>query len=344
MPAALKLGEIAEALGCRLIGDPEFDITGVAGLEEAEHSHLSFLSNPRYARLAQTTKAAALLAGAPIQGLDLAFLISENPYLDFARALALFAPPDEPEPGIHPTAVVSPEARIGPGASVGPYAVVERKVRIGRNAVLGPHVVIERDATLGDDFRAYPGATVGRGCVVGDRVTLHHRVTLGSDGFGFARRADGSHQKIPQTGRVVVEDDVEVQAGTCIDRAAVGETRIGRGTKIDNLVQIGHAVKVGENTILCAQVGIAGSTSLGANCILAGQAGVINHLELGDGVLVTAQSGVGHDLPGGSKVSGSPAFDNRRWLRSTAVYGRLPELDREVRRLRKRVNRLEGES
>lgn len=340
----MKLGEIAEALGCRLIGDPGLDITGVAGLEEAEHSHLSFLSNARYARLTRTTKAAALLAGAAIQGLDLAFLISENPYLDFARALALFAPADEPEPGIHPTAVVSPEARIGPGASVGPYAVVERKVRIGRNAVLGPHVVIERDATLGDDFRAYPGATVGRGCVVGDRVTLHHRVTLGSDGFGFARRADGSHQKIPQTGRVVVEDDVEVQAGTCIDRAAVGETRIGRGTKIDNLVQIGHAVKVGENTILCAQVGIAGSTSLGANCILAGQAGVINHLELGDGVLVTAQSGVGHDLPGGSKVSGSPAFDNRRWLRSTALYGRLPELDREVRRLRKRVGRLEGES
>ncbi len=340
----MKLGEIAEALGCRLIGDPDLDITGVAGLEEAEHSHLTFLSNPRYARLTRTTKAAAILTGTPIQGLDLAFLISENPYLDFARALALFAPPDEPEPGIHPTAVISPEARIGRGASVGPYTVVERKVRIGRNAVLGPHVVIERDATVGDDFRAYPGATVGRGCVVGDRVTLHHHVTLGSDGFGFARRADGSHQKIPQTGRVVVEDDVEVQAGTCIDRAAVGETRIGHGTKIDNLVQIGHAVKVGENTILCAQVGIAGSTSLGANCILAGQAGVINHLELGEGVLVTAQSGVGHDLPGGSKVSGSPAFDNRRWLRSTAVYGRLPELAREVRGLRKRVGRLESES
>lgn len=339
----MKLQEIAEALGCRLAGDPDLEIRGVAGLDEAEAGQLTFLSNPRYARLARATRASALLADSPIEGLDLAFLISPDPYLDFARALELFQPPDERKPGIHPTAVIAPTASVGAGASIGPYAVVEAEARIGENALLHPHVVIERGARIGADFEARSGVAVGHGTWIGDRVTLHHHVTVGSDGFGFARRPDGSHKKIPQLGRVVIEDDVVVQAGSCIDRAAVGETRIGRGSIIDNLVQIGHGVKIGANTILCAQVGIAGSTSLGANCILAGQAGVINHLEIGAGVLVTAQAGVGHDLADGVKVSGSPAFDNRRWLRSTAAFNRLPDLERDVRKLRKRVGKLDGE-
>ncbi len=340
----MKLREIAEALGCRLVGDPDLEITGVAGLEEAGPSELTFLSNPRYAPQTRTTRAAAVLVAAPIKGLELALLVSSNPYLDFARALELFHPLADRKPGIHPTTVVSPSAHVGHGASIGPYVVLEDEVTIGDNAVLHAHVVIERGAQIGDHFEAHPGVTVCHGSVIGDRVILQHHVTVGSDGFGFARRADGSHHKIPQTGRVVIEDDVEVQAGTCIDRAAVGETRIGRGTKIDNLVQIGHAVKVGANTILCAQVGIAGSTTLGSGCILAGQVGVVNHLEIGNSVLITAQSGVGHDLADGAKVSGSPAFDNRRWLRSTAVYSRLPDIDREVRRLGKRIEKLEGDS
>ena len=340
----MRLGKIAHALGCQLVGDPDLEIGGVAGLEEAGPNELTFLSNPRYASLARQSRAAALITSEPIGGGSLSFLVSPNPYLDFARALELFHPPRPREPGIHSTAVVAPTAQVGTGASVGPYAVIEDDVQIGDNAAIGPHVVIEHGASIGDSFTAHSGVTVCHGSLIGNRVTLHHRVTVGSDGFGFARRADGSHKKILQTGRVVIEDDVEIQAGSCVDRAAVGETRIGRGTIIDNLVQIGHAVKVGPKTILCAQVGIAGSTSLGSECILAGQVGVINHLKIGDGVLMTAQSGIGHDLPDGVKVSGSPAFDNRRWLRSTAVYSRLPELSRAVRALKRRVSKLEGDS
>ena len=336
----MKLRAIAEALGCRLRGDADLEIAGVAGLEEASPNELSFLSNPKYTRLAKRTRAAALIARAPIDGLKAAYLLSTDPYLDFARALDLFHPKPERRPSVHPTAVIDPTARLGRGASVGPYAVVEGDVTIGRDSVLRPHVVIEQGARIGDDFTAHSGATVCHGSRIGNRVTLHHRVTVGSDGFGFARRPDGTHRKIAQTGRVVIEDDVEIQAGSCVDRAAVGETRIGRGTIVDNLVQIGHAVNVGANTILCAQVGIAGSSTIGDECVLAGQAGVINHLTIGNRVLVTAQSGVGHDIPDGSKVSGSPAFDNRRWLRSVAVFSRLPDLAREIRALRRRIKKL----
>ena len=337
----MKLGDIASVLQCRLDGDPDVEISGVAGLQDAGPGELTFLSNPRYAPLVTQTRASALIADRPIEGVRMAFLVSANPYLDFARTLDLFHVSQRRPEGVHPTAVVADSCRIGKGARVGPYAVVEDDAVIGRNADIGPHVVIERGARIGNDFVAHAGATVCHGSEVGDRVVLHHRVIVGSDGFGFARRADGTHRKIPQTGKVVIEDDVEIQAGSCVDRAAVGETRIGRGTIIDNLVQIGHAAKVGENTILCAQVGIAGSTTLGDNCVLAGQVGIVNHLRLGDRVLVTAQSGVGRDIPDGSKVSGSPAVDNRRWLRATAVHARLPEIDREVRRLRKRVDELD---
>lgn len=340
----MKLRTIAEALDCRIEGDPDMEISGVAGLEEAGPGELAFLSNPRYAALAKQTKASALLAAAPVEGLEIALLLSRDPYFDFACALELFHPPQPAEPTIHPTAVIDPSAQIGSGAAIGPYVVIERNVQIGSGAVLHPHAVIEEGSRIGDDFRAHCGATVCHGTHVGDRVTLHQRVTVGSDGFGFARRPDGSHKKIVQTGRVVLEDDVEIQAGSCVDRAAVGETRIGRGAIIDNLVQVGHAAKIGANTILCAQVGIAGSTSIGANCILAGQVGVINHLKIGNHVLITAQSGVGHDLPDKAKVSGSPAFDNRQWLRSTAVYGKLPELDRELRKLRKKVEQRDTDS
>lgn len=338
----MKLQAIASALGCRLDGDPELEITGIAGLSEATAGELSFLSNPRYAAAARRTGAAALIAHRRLRGCEASFLLSDNPYLEFARALDLFHAPVRYESGIHPTASIAPTASLGRGASVGPFVVIEDRVTIGANAVLRPHVVIEQGCTIGEDFVAHAGATVCRDSVVGNRVVLHHRVTIGSDGFGFARRQDGTHRKIAQTGHVVLEDDIEIQAGTCVDRAAVGETRIGRGTIMDNLVQIGHAVQIGPRSILCAQVGIAGSTKLGADCVLAGQAGVINHLNLGDRVLVTAQSGVGKDVPDGSKVSGSPAFDNRKWLRSTSAFHRLPEIEREVRRLRKVVSKLGG--
>jgi UDP-3-O-[3-hydroxymyristoyl] glucosamine N-acyltransferase len=332
----MKLREIAKALDCELHGSPqagEIEITGVAGLEEAGPSELTFLSNPRYTPKAKTTRAAAIIAGRDAKDLEIPALVSENPYLDFARALELFYTPPRPAPGVHPTAVIAPSAKIGGDASIGPYVVIGERVRIGRNAVLHAHVTIYEGVETGDDFCAHANAVVREFCRIGSRVILQNGVILGCDGYGFARRADGSHHKIPQAGIVVIEDDVEIQANTCIDRAAVGETRIGRGSKLDNLVQIGHACRVGENAIICAQVGIAGSTVLGNNIVLAGQVGIINHLTLGDNVVVTAQSGVGHDVPPGEKISGSPAFDNHQWLRATAVFQKLPDIYRAVRGL-----------
>jgi UDP-3-O-[3-hydroxymyristoyl] glucosamine N-acyltransferase len=332
----MKLHEIAKTLGCDLAGNGDVEITGVAGLEEAGPSELSFLSNPRYAPKLASSRAAAIIVGREAGGSPpggAALLVSSNPYLDFARALELFYQPPRPAPGVHPTAVIASSATLDYGASVGPYVVIGENVRIGRNAILHPHVTIYEGVHIGDDFLAHSHATVREFCRIGDRVTLQNGVIVGSDGYGFARRADGSHHKIVQSGVVVIEDDVEIQAHTCIDRAAVGESRIGRGSKIDNLVQIGHACRIGENAIICSQAGIAGSTVLGNNVVLAGQVGIINHLHIGDGVVVTAQSGVGHDVEPGAKISGSPAFDNRRWLRSTAVFERLPELQRSVRQL-----------
>jgi len=334
----MKLGEIARRLGCELAGPEgagQIEIRGVAGLEEAGPEELTFLSNPRYAAKAKQTRAAAIIVGPEAAAQAIPALVSANPYLDFARTLELFYRPPRPAPGVHPTAVIAGSASLGEGASVGPYVVVGERVRIGRRAVLHPQVTVYEGVEIGDDFCAHSHAVVREFCRIGDRVILQNGAIIGADGYGFARRADGSHHKIPQAGIVVIEDDVEIQAHACVDRAAVGESRIGRGSKIDNLVQVGHACRVGDNAILCAQTGIAGSSVLGNNVVLAGQVGVINHLRIGDGVQVTAQSGVGRDVPDGQKISGSPAFDNRRWLRSTAVFERLPELARAVRRLGK---------
>ena len=336
----MKLAELAERLGCRLVGDGEVEIRGVAGVEDAEAGYITFLSNPRYAKRARETRASAILIDKETPDWPLAQLVSSNPYLDFARALELFYEAPRPPAGVHPTAVIAASAQVGEGARIGAYAVVGEGVCIGRGAVIHPHVTIYDGATIGEDFTAHAQAVVREHCRIGDRVILQNGVVVGGDGYGFAKRDDGSHHKIPQAGIVVIEDDVEIQAGSCIDRAAVGETRIRRGTKIDNLVQIGHAVTVGEHNIICAQAGIAGSTTLGDHCVLAGQVGVINHLRIGNSVLMTAKTGVGHDVPDGSKVSGSPELDNRQWLRCTAVYNRLPELDREVKRLKKRVEDL----
>jgi len=329
----MRLHEIASRLGCALDGDGSLEITGVAGLEDAGPSELTFLSNPRYAPQLKQTRAGAIILGRQTPRPPIPVLVSDNPYLDFARALELFYTPPRPAAGIHPTAVVAPSATLGEGSSVGPYVVIGERVRIGGGAMLHPHVTIYEGVEIGDDFCAHSHAVVREFCHIGHRVILQNGAIVGADGYGFARRADGSHHKIPQAGIVVIEDDVEIQAHTCIDRAAVGETRIGRGSKLDNLVQIGHACRVGSNAILCAQAGVAGSTVLGDNVVLAGQAGIINHLHLGDNVQVYAQSGVGQDVPPGQKVSGSPAFDNRQWLRAIAVFQRLPELQQAVRRL-----------
>ena len=333
----MKLQEIAERLGCRVEGDGAIEITGVAGLDQAGPSELSFLSNPRYASLLDSTRAAAVIIGEAVAGKTLSWLVSTNPYLDFARALEFFYQPPRLRPGIHPTAAVAESAVVGINAGIGAFCVIGENVVIGDNAILHPHVVIYEGVRIGNDFEAHSHAVVREYCEIGNRVILQNGAIVGPDGYGFARQDDGSHYKIVQSGKVVVEDDVEIQASSCIDRAAVGETRIKRGSKIDNLVQVGHAVTVGENAIVCAQVGIGGSSTLGDNCVLAGQVGLINHVRLGDEVLVTAGTGVPNDVPSGRKISGAPAIENRQWLRCIAVFNRLPELNKRVREVERKL-------
>jgi len=256
----MRLGPLALQLGCELVGDPDIEITGVAGMEHAASNELTFLANPTYAPKVKLTKASAILVSEPVRDLPIASVVSTNPYLDFARALELFYRPPRPALGIHPLASVAASARIGENASIGPFAVVGERVTIGRNAVLHPHAVIYEGAVIGDDFLAHSHAVVREFCHVGNRVILQNCAIVGGDGFCFAKRADGTHYKIVQSGVVVIEDDVEIQSLTGIDRATVGETRVKRGAKIDSLVQVGHASVVGEDNIICAQVGLAGSS------------------------------------------------------------------------------------
>jgi UDP-3-O-[3-hydroxymyristoyl] glucosamine N-acyltransferase len=337
----MKLGDIARSLGCELVGDAETNITGVAGMEHAAPGELTFLANPKYAHKVKDTHASAILVAEALRDLPIDSLVSSNPYLDFARALELFYLPPKPEPGIHPLASVAKSARIGEGASIGPFAVVGEKVTIGRNAVLHPHVVIYEGARIGDDFLAHSHAVVREFCRIGHRVILQNGVVIGGDGFGFAKRADGTHYKIVQSGPAVIEDDVEIQSLTSIDRATVGETRVKRGAKIDSLVQVGHACVVGEDNIICAQTGLAGSSILERNVLLAGQVGISGHLTIHDNAVVYAQSGVGGDVEPGARISGSPAFAANVWLRAITAFQKLPELVKLVRDLKKKVEELE---
>ena len=342
----MKLGELAARLGCTLEGDPEIEIHGAQGLEEAKAGDVSFLSNPRYSRELATTYASAVLVenkvvlkrefGFP----ELAALRSDNPYLDFARTIELFHGPHEYLPGIHPTAVVAKTAIIGEGCHIGPHCFVDQGVEIGRNAVLHSLVTLYRNVKVGDDLLAHSQSIVRENCRIGNRVILQSGAVIGGDGFGFAKRADGSCHKIIQGAPVVIEDDVEIQSNSCIDRATVGETRIRRGAKIDDLVLVGHACDVGEDTILCGQVGLAGSTRVGNRCILAGQVGSAGHLDIGDGAIITSQSGMHLDVPPGAVRSGSPVMENKLWLKVIASLKRLPEMQKTIRQLAEDVAKL----
>ncbi len=334
----MKLTVLAERLGAHLFGNGDVEIRGVAGLEQAGPDQLSFLANPRYAPLARTTRAGAILVEPGFEPLERTpTLHIANCYLAFAEAIKFFYEAPQYAPGIHPTAVIDSSAAIGPRAHVGAYVVVGADVRIGSDAVLLPHVVLYQGAAVGDRFFAHAHAVVREFCRLGDDVVLQNGAVIGSDGFGYAHDAAGVWMKIPQAGPAVLGDRVEVQANACVDRASVGETRVGNGTKIDNLVQVGHGSTVGENTLLCAQVGLAGSTTVGKSVILAGQVGVAGHCTVGDRAVVTAQSGVPNDVPAGATVSGYPAMDNRQWLRTVAALTRLPDMVRELRALRKTV-------
>jgi UDP-3-O-[3-hydroxymyristoyl] glucosamine N-acyltransferase len=337
----MKLGDIARKLGCELSGDSDIEITGVAGVEDAKAGELTFLANHKYRPLLATTGASAIIVAKEDSGSGhAAKLLSANPQLDFARAIELFHAAPAYAPGVHPTAVIAKSAKIGAGAHIGPYCFIDEDVQIGSHAVLHSLVSVYRGAKIGDDFFAHSRVTVREDSRVGNRVLLQNGVVIGSDGYGFARQADGHWYKIRQSGVTVIGDDVEIQANSVIDRATIGETRIGHGTKIDNLVQVGHACKVGEDTLLCGQVGLAGTTRVGRGCILAGQVGVAGHLTIGDGSTLTAQTGVPNDVPAGVVYSGYPAMDNLAWRKSVTVFNRLPDLQKEVRELREVVSKL----
>jgi len=333
----MKLSDIAKALNASLENaSPNTDITGVAGIEQAGPGQLTFVSNPKYNAAAKTTKASAVIVAENFPAISIGMLRSKNPYLAWAKAIELFYQPPSYAPGVHPTAVVHPKAKLGKNVHVGPYVVIDEDAAIGDNAVLLAHVVIYRGATIGNNFFAHAHAVVREFCYLGDNVLLQNGAVVGSDGFGFAKTDDARWHKIVQSGKVVVETDVEIQANACIDRASIGESRIGRGTKIDNLVQVGHSCTIGHDTLLCGQVGLAGTTDVGNNVILAGQVGVSGHVKIGDGAIATAQSGIPHDVPAGATVSGYPAIDNRLWLKCCAAYAKLPEIAKAVRKLSER--------
>jgi UDP-3-O-[3-hydroxymyristoyl] glucosamine N-acyltransferase len=330
----MKLGELAVQLECQLQGPADLEITGVAGMDEANPGEITFLSNPKYLPKLQTTCAAAIIAGAEVDTLGRPALRSADPYLSFAKAIEIFYPPPKPPAGIHPTAVIAPGAKLGRNPSIGPYVVIESGVEIGDDCVLKSFVMIYSGVKIGDRFCAHSHAVVRENVRIGNDVILQNGVVIGGDGFGFVPRPDGTFYKIVQAGVVVIEDNVEVQSNSCIDRAAVGETRLRRGVKVDNLVQVAHGCDIGDNSLLCSQVGIAGSTTLGRNVILTGQVGVAGHLTIGDHVIATPQSGVPNDVRPHTTISGSPAVDHELWLKASAAYRRLPEMFAAYRKVK----------
>jgi UDP-3-O-[3-hydroxymyristoyl] glucosamine N-acyltransferase len=339
----MRLGELAAKIGGVLHGDPDVEITGVAGVRDAGTGDLTFLADPRYEGAAAKTRAAAILVAANHRSFALPVIEHADPYRAFLAAVALLRPvPPQAPAGVHPTAVIGPGVRLGPEVSVGPHAVIEGEAEIGHDAVIGAGVFIGRRARVGAATMLFPKVVIREECVLGERVIIHSGTVIGSDGFGFLR--DGPRLvKVPQRGRVVIGDDVEIGACCAIDRGTVGETVVGRGTKFDNLVHVGHNVRIGEDSIVVAQVGISGSATIGRNVVIAGQAGINGHIEIGDGAQVGAQSGVVGSLKPGARVWGTPALPYPRSKRVYAALRRAPELLRLVAELEKRVASLEAE-
>jgi UDP-3-O-[3-hydroxymyristoyl] glucosamine N-acyltransferase len=339
----MKLREVAERLGCSLEGDGEVDILRVAGIERAEPGDLTFIAAPRYRSFLATTRASAVIVSPehPSGRTGVALLRTEHPQLAFARAVGLLVEAPAPPTGVDRTSAVAPDATLGEGVSIGALVTVGAGAAIGARTIIYPNAVIGPGAVLGDDCVVHSHVSVRERVRIGHRVILQDGAVVGSDGFGFVKRPDGTHLKIPQHGDVVIEDEVEIGANTTIDRPAVGETRISAGTKIDNLVQIGHGVRVGRRALFAAQVGIAGSTVVDDDVTLAGQVGVAGHLRIGKGVVATAQTGVPNSVEDGAVISGYPAIPNRDWLKSSAIVRHLPALRKRVVELEQRVAELE---
>src|SRR5438552_1075706 len=342
--SAMKLSELATQTGatCRL-SDGDIEIAGAAGLDQAGSGQVTFLSNPRYTSRVKTTGASAVYVGEDVEvaRADLAVLRAKDPYLAYTRALILFHPATPFEPAVHPSAVIDPTARIGDGVFIAAHVAIGRNAEIGERVRLHPNVTIYDNVTIGADSEIHSGVAIRENSIVGRRVIIHNNSCIGGDGFGFAKDEARRWLKIPQTGRVVIEDDVEIGAGTTIDKASTGETLIKRGAKLDNLVQVGHSCAVGEDSLLCAQVGIAGSSRVGDRVILTGQVGIGGHITVGDDAILYPQSGVPNDVAPGEVLVGTPAFDVASFWRAIAVFKKLGDIPKRIRALEKRLDEIE---
>jgi len=334
------LEEIAALVQGELSGDGTVKIRGIAGIEEAQPGELTFLVNPKYRLYLEKTKASAVIADKKIEKLKIPIIRHDNPYYAFCKALELFTLKKNYPEEIHKSAVLGEGVKIGKGVHIGPFVIIGDRVKIKDRVVILAGSVVGDDSFLGEESFIYPRVTIREGCVIGKRVTLHSGSVIGSDGFGYAKEG-GIHHKIPQNGNVVLEDDVEIGANTTIDRATLGETRIGKGTKIDNLVQIAHNVIIGENSILAGQVGISGSTKLGKNVIIAGQAGMAGHIKIGDNVIIAAQTGVTKSIPANTVVSGYPAREHNKARKIEACITLLPFYVKKIRELERKIKDLE---
>jgi UDP-3-O-[3-hydroxymyristoyl] glucosamine N-acyltransferase len=341
------LGELARLLGGELQGPADLLIEGLAPIESATPRDLTFITQKRYARLAPQSQAAAFIVGPDQAHLPRPLIIVPHPYLAYAQAAALFAPPRRRWPGISDLAYLGRQVELGQEVSIAPLVFIGDKVRLGDGVTIMPGCVIGEEVQIGAETLLYPLVTILERCRVGARVTIHSGTVIGADGFGYVPGAEG-HVKIPQLGTVVIEDDVEIGANCAIDRGALGETRVGRGTKIDNLVHLAHNVTVGEHALLVAQVGVSGSTKLGNRVTLGGQVGLVGHISLGDGVQVGAKSGVHHSVPPGQTVSGYPARSQQEWVKAMAVVPKLPDIYQRLKQLEQKIteltDRLEKES
>lgn len=343
----MKLAELAEKTFSRIEqGNADLEIMSAAGLDIAEASDITFLANPKYTPQIRETRAGAIFLNdkEQIERADIAVLRAKDPYLAYTRALRIFNPNAEIKTFIHPKAFVAETARIAENVEIQANAFVGENCVIESGTKIFPNATVYDNVKIGKNCRIHSGVSIRENSEIGDNVIIHNNSTVGSDGFGYAKDEEKRWLKIPQTGRVVIEDDVEIGANSAIDCASVGETRIKRGVKIDNLVQIGHSCTVEEDSLICAQTGLAGSSIIGKRVILAGQVGIAGHLRVGDDVVVTAKSATSHDVENGKIISGVPAFDNRDWLRSIAAFRRLGEIARTVRDLEKRLRGLENKT
>jgi len=339
----MKLSELAELTSATIeSGSPDTEISAAAGLDLAGNGEITFLANPKYTPQIRDTKASAIFLneGVEIDRTDIAVLRTKDAYVAYTRALRAFHPFSIAVPGIHPSAVIDPTADVSPEAEIGANVVIGPRSHVSAGVKIHPNVTLYEGVTIGEGSILHSGVSVRENCEIGRNCIIHNSSTIGSDGFGYAKDEEKRWLKIPQVGRVVLEDDVEIGANTAIDCASVGETRIKRGAKIDNLVQIGHSCTVDEDALICSQTGLAGSSVIGKRVILAGQVGIAGHLSVGDDAVLTAKSATSHDVEPGKVISGIPGFDNKDWLRSTAAFRRLADLQKKIRELEKAVENL----